>query len=129
MRLRHYRFDTPPKAAGRPCGPAILVVAICLLCLFRPPEARSSTDAAAPNPDIAERLQITSKRFGVEPELTAKVAKLRCRIYEVPISYYGRDYAHGKKIGLRDAFEALWCIVKYNLFSSPAPPSQQSPGS
>ena len=66
--------------------------------------------------DVVHRLTITSRRFGVEPELTAKVARLRCRIYEVPISYYGRDYASGKKIGLKDAFEAMWCIVKYNLF-------------
>jgi len=66
--------------------------------------------------DVAKKIKLTSKRFGVEPELTAKVAKLHCRIYEVPVSYYGRDYAHGKKIGLKDAFEALWCIVKFNLF-------------
>ena len=66
--------------------------------------------------DVAKKIQITSSRFGVEPEITAKVARMRCRIYEVPISYHGRDYAHGKKIGLKDAFEALWCILKYNLF-------------
>jgi glycosyltransferase involved in cell wall biosynthesis len=67
--------------------------------------------------DVAKRIRITSKRFGVEPELTAKVARLRCRVYEVPISYYGRDYAEGKKIGFRDAVEALWCILRYNLFA------------
>jgi glycosyltransferase involved in cell wall biosynthesis len=66
--------------------------------------------------DVARQIRITSKRFGVEPELTAKVAKLGCRVYEVPISYYGRDYSEGKKIGVRDAFEALWCIFRYNLF-------------
>jgi glycosyltransferase involved in cell wall biosynthesis len=66
--------------------------------------------------DVAGQIRITSKRFGVEPELTAKVAKLRCRVYEVPISYYGRDYSEGKKIGTRDAFEALWCIFRFNLF-------------
>jgi hypothetical protein len=66
--------------------------------------------------DVAGQIRITSKRFGVEPELTAKVAKLRCRVYEVPISYYGRDYSEGKKIGARDAFEALWCIFRFNLF-------------
>jgi glycosyltransferase involved in cell wall biosynthesis len=67
--------------------------------------------------DVAERIRITSKRFGVEPELTAKVARLRCRVYEVPIRYYGRDYSEGKKIGLKDAFDALWCILRFNLFA------------
>jgi glycosyltransferase involved in cell wall biosynthesis len=66
--------------------------------------------------DVASQIRITSKRFGVEPELTAKVARLKCRVYEVPISYYGRDYSEGKKIGTRDAFEALWCILRFNLF-------------
>ena len=66
--------------------------------------------------DVAKQIRITSKRFGVEPELTAKVARLRCRVYEVPISYSGRDYSEGKKIGTRDAFEALWCILRFNLF-------------
>ena len=65
--------------------------------------------------DIARRIKIESARFGVEPEMTAKIARMKCRIYEVPISYHGRDYSQGKKIGLKDAFEALWCIVKYNL--------------
>jgi glycosyltransferase involved in cell wall biosynthesis len=66
--------------------------------------------------DVAKRITITSKRFGVEPELTAKVARMKCRVYEVPVSYYGRDYTQGKKIGALDAVEALWCIVRYNLF-------------
>ncbi len=66
--------------------------------------------------DVAKQITIESQRFGVEPELTAKVAKLKCRVYEVPVSYYGRDYSHGKKIRPSDAFEALWVIVKYNLF-------------
>jgi|SRR5262245_21250618 len=66
--------------------------------------------------DVAKRIRITSKRFGVEPELTAKVARMRCRVYEVPISYSGRDYSEGKKIGFKDAGEALWCILRYNLF-------------
>ena len=66
--------------------------------------------------DVAKKITIESQRFGVEPELTAKVAKLKCRVYEVPVSYYGRDYASGKKIRPSDAFEALWVIVKYNLF-------------
>ena len=66
--------------------------------------------------DVARKITIKSKRFGVEPELTAKVAKMKCRIYEVPVSYYGRDYDEGKKIGPLDAVEALWCIVRFNLF-------------
>jgi glycosyltransferase involved in cell wall biosynthesis len=71
--------------------------------------------------EVADRLDIESRRFGVEPEVTAKIARMtfnghKCRIYEVPISYFGRDFAEGKKIGVRDGFEALWCILKYNLF-------------
>jgi glycosyltransferase involved in cell wall biosynthesis len=66
--------------------------------------------------DVAKNLTIQSKRFGVEPELTAKVAKMKCRVYEVPVSYYGRDYDEGKKIGPLDAVEALWCILRFNLF-------------
>jgi hypothetical protein len=58
-------------------------------------------------------IQIRQNRFGVEPELTAKLARRRLRFYEVPISYAGRDYAEGKKIGLHDALTALWCIVRY----------------
>jgi glycosyltransferase involved in cell wall biosynthesis len=65
--------------------------------------------------DVAKQLKIESKGFGVEPELTAKCARMRLRIYEVPISYYGRDYGSGKKIRARHAFEALWVIVKFNL--------------
>ena len=61
---------------------------------------------------------ITSTGFGFEIEVTAKVAKLRCAIYEVPISYYGRTYEEGKKIGMRDGFAALWYIVLYNVFTS-----------
>jgi glycosyltransferase involved in cell wall biosynthesis len=71
--------------------------------------------------EVADRLNIESKRFGVEPEITAKVARMnfngaKCRIYEVPVSYFGRDFAEGKKIGVKDGFEAVWCILKYNLF-------------
>ncbi|MFP4476628.1 MAG: glycosyltransferase family 2 protein [Desulfatibacillaceae bacterium] len=62
-----------------------------------------------------EGLRIEEKRFGIEPEITAKVAKKRLRVYEVPISYYGRTYEEGKKIGWRDGVRALWCIVKYNV--------------
>jgi glycosyltransferase involved in cell wall biosynthesis len=65
--------------------------------------------------DVVKKIDVQSQRFGIEPELTAKVAKLKCRIYEVPISYYGRDYAHGKKIRPIDAVDALWAIVKFNL--------------
>jgi len=66
--------------------------------------------------EIIEKIDIKENRFGFEPEITAKVAKLKCRIYEVGISYSGRTYEEGKKIGLKDGFRALWCIVKYNLF-------------
>ena len=66
--------------------------------------------------EIIQSIQIEENRFGFEPEVTAKVAKLRCRIYEVGISYYGRTYEEGKKIGWRDGVRALWCIVKYNVF-------------
>jgi len=65
--------------------------------------------------EVAQRLDIKSRTFAVEPEITAKVAKMRCRVYEVPISYSGRDYAEGKKIGLKDAFIAIWAIVKWKF--------------
>ncbi len=65
---------------------------------------------------VIKKIQIESNRFGVEPELTAKIAKLNCRVYEVPISYYGRDYTEGKKITWKDGFSAIWSIIKYNLF-------------
>jgi glycosyltransferase involved in cell wall biosynthesis len=65
--------------------------------------------------DVLKGLPIRSNRFGLEPELTAKVAHLRCRVYEVPISYHGRGYAEGKKIGWRDALVALWTIVRFAL--------------
>src|SRR5690606_17941790 len=65
--------------------------------------------------EVIEKFTIEEDRFGVEPEMTAKVAKLGCRIYEVGISYAGRTYDEGKKIGWRDGVRALWCIVKYNL--------------
>ena len=66
--------------------------------------------------DVLAKITIEEDRFGFEPEITAKVAKLDCVIYEVGISYYGRTYAEGKKIGWRDGFRALWAIVKYNVF-------------
>jgi glycosyltransferase involved in cell wall biosynthesis len=65
--------------------------------------------------EILEGLDLSSNRFGIEPELTAKVAKSGARVYEVPISYHGRTYAEGKKIGWRDGFTAIWAIVRYNL--------------
>lgn len=72
--------------------------------------------------DVVRRIQIESDRFNVEPELTAKVAQMRCRVYEVPISYFGRDYSEGKKIGWRDGVQAIWSILHFNLFSSPLEP-------
>ncbi len=63
--------------------------------------------------DVLQRISIQENRFGFEPEITAKVARLRVRLFEVPISYYGRTYEEGKKIGWKDGFRALWCIVKY----------------
>lgn len=66
---------------------------------------------------VKERLRITSERFGFEPEFTARVAQMKVRIYEVPVSYHGRTYAEGKKIGWKDGFEAIWCILKFNLWA------------
>ena len=66
--------------------------------------------------DVIRRITVEEDRFGFEPEITAKVARLGVRIYEVGISYYGRTYAEGKKIGWRDGFRALYAILKYNLF-------------
>jgi glycosyltransferase involved in cell wall biosynthesis len=67
--------------------------------------------------DIIKTINIEEPRFGFEPEITAKIAKLpRVRIYEVGVSYYGRTYAEGKKIKWTDGLWALWCIIKYNLF-------------
>ena|ERR1022692_1746597 len=68
--------------------------------------------------DILRKMRIESKGFGFEIEVTAKVAKLGCAIYEVPISYYGRTYEEGKKIGLMDGVAAMWYIVYFNLFRS-----------
>jgi glycosyltransferase involved in cell wall biosynthesis len=65
--------------------------------------------------EVLQSLTIEENRFGFEPEITAKVAKAGCRVYEMGISYYGRTYAEGKKIGWRDGVRALWCIVKYNV--------------
>ncbi|MCB0763811.1 MAG: glycosyltransferase family 2 protein [Flavobacteriales bacterium] len=66
--------------------------------------------------DIAKGLALKERRFGFEPEVTAKLARVKgIRIYEVGISYYGRTYAEGKKIGWKDGFRAIWCIVKYGV--------------
>mgnify|MGYP001461887605 FL=1 len=66
--------------------------------------------------EILKSINIREKRFGFEPEITAKVARKRCRIYEVGISYFGRTYEEGKKIGWKDGVRAIWCIIKYNIF-------------
>jgi len=66
--------------------------------------------------EVLQRIVVEENRFGFEPEITAKVAKLRVRVFEVGISYAGRTYEEGKKIGWKDGVRALWCIVKYNLF-------------
>jgi glycosyltransferase involved in cell wall biosynthesis len=67
--------------------------------------------------EILNQISIEEDRFGFEPEVTAKVSRIDCRIYEVGISYYGRTYAEGKKIGWRDGVRAIYAIMKYNLFS------------
>lgn len=67
--------------------------------------------------EIFGKITINENRFGIEPEITAKISKIPdIRIYEVGISYYGRTYKEGKKIGLKDAFRAIYCIFKYNIF-------------
>ncbi len=66
--------------------------------------------------EIIQSITIEEDRFGFEPEVTAKIARLRCRIYEVGISYYGRTYEEGKKIGWKDGIRAIYCIFRYNLF-------------
>jgi len=65
--------------------------------------------------EILQKITIQENRFGFEPEITAKVAKLRVPIYEISISYYGRTYEEGKKIGWRDGVQAIWCIIKYHF--------------
>ena len=66
--------------------------------------------------EVIQNINLEEKRFGFEPEITAKVARLGCRIFEVGISYYGRTYEEGKKIVWQDGIRALWCILKYNLW-------------
>jgi glycosyltransferase involved in cell wall biosynthesis len=69
--------------------------------------------------EVAARIRIQENRFGVEPEVTAKIARLGCRIYEVGVSYSGRTYKEGKKINWRDGIMAIWCIFKYGMYSGP----------
>ena len=66
--------------------------------------------------EIIRNMIIVSRGFGFEIEVTAKVAKLKCKVYEVPISYYGRTYEEGKKIGMKDGIAALWFILRFNVF-------------
>jgi glycosyltransferase involved in cell wall biosynthesis len=72
--------------------------------------------------DLAKSLPLVSERFGIEPELVARLSQARARIYEVPISYSGRTYAEGKKIGWRDGIAAFWHILRFNLFPPRAAP-------
>jgi glycosyltransferase involved in cell wall biosynthesis len=71
--------------------------------------------------ELLQSLPLSANRFGIEPELTARLAQAGARIYELPISYDGRSYAEGKKIGWRDGVSALWCIWKYNVFAPRVP--------
>ena len=70
--------------------------------------------------DVADRLDLQSRDFGIEPEITCKIARMRARVYEVPISYNGRTYEEGKKIGLKDAFKAVWMLLRYWRWEAPA---------
>jgi SAM-dependent methyltransferase len=69
--------------------------------------------------EIVDRLDLRSRRFGIEPEITCKVSRMHARIFEVPISYHGRTYEEGKKIGLKDAFQAVWTILRYFRWEAP----------
>jgi glycosyltransferase involved in cell wall biosynthesis len=71
--------------------------------------------------ELLQSLPLSANRFGIEPELTARLAQADARIYEMPISYNGRSYAEGKKIGWKDGVSALWCIWKYNVFAPRVP--------
>jgi glycosyltransferase involved in cell wall biosynthesis len=71
--------------------------------------------------EVIQAIRIEETRFGIEPELVAKVAQMRLRIYEMGVSYAGRTYEEGKKIGVRDGFRALYCILRYNAFKAPVP--------
>jgi len=78
--------------------------------------------------DVVKRIPIRSNRFGVEPELTAKLARLRARIYEVPISYAGRTYEEGKKIRWTDGIAALWTILRFAVARDVDPPPRGPTG-
>ena len=77
--------------------------------------------------DVAKRLPLRANRFGIEPEVTARLAQAGARIYEVPISYHGRTYAEGKKIGWRDGIAAFWHILRFNLLPPRATPLRPNP--
>jgi glycosyltransferase involved in cell wall biosynthesis len=77
--------------------------------------------------DVLKRMRLTTDRFGFEPEVTARVAQMRCRVYEMPISYWGREYSDGKKITWRDGVAAFWHILKFNLLDR-MPPSARVTG-
>ena len=66
--------------------------------------------------DVIQSIRLCENRFGFEPEITAKIAKKRCKIYELPVSYHPRTFEQGKKIGWKDAVRAIYCIIKYNFF-------------
>ena len=72
--------------------------------------------------DLLQSLPLSAQRFGIEPELTARLAQARARIYELPISYHGRSYGEGKKINWKDGVAALWYILRSNFFSTRAKP-------
>jgi glycosyltransferase involved in cell wall biosynthesis len=72
--------------------------------------------------EVIQSIQLEEDRFGFEPEVTVKIAKRRLRVYEVGISYSGRTYAEGKKIGWKDGFRALWCLLKYGIKEPAAAP-------
>ena len=67
--------------------------------------------------EVIQSIDLRENRFGFEPEVTAKISKKKCRIYEIPISYHPRTFEQGKKIGWKDAFRAIYCIIRYNFFS------------
>ena len=67
--------------------------------------------------EVIQSIKLCENRFGFEPEITAKIAKKRCKIYELPVSYHPRTFEEGKKIGWKDAVRAIYCIIKYNFFA------------
>ncbi len=77
---------------------------------------------------VIKNMCLSSDRFGFEPEVTARIAQMHCRIYEIAISYWGRDYGDGKKITWKDGVAALWFILKYNILDRMPPPSDRSVG-